>query len=127
MLDVNDPPRFAQNNITIGTSEVNDVTMTSSNLEPTDSIVINMLQQGTQIGTIIARFVAVDEDLSSNGVLVYSLRQTSPNGAASFSIHPLTGDLMVILSLNLNTVYEIRVTATVCRIASQCNTVEPLI
>ena len=73
-------------------------------------------EQGTQIGTIIARFVAVDDDLSSNGVLVYSLSQSSPPGAASFSIHPLTGDLMVIQTLNLNTMYEILVTATVCGI-----------
>jgi hypothetical protein len=69
--------------------------------------------QGTQIGTIIARFVAVDDDLSSNGVLVYSFSQTSPPGAASFAIHPLTGDLMIIQSLNLNVMYEIQVTATV--------------
>ena len=70
--------------------------------------------QGTQIGTIITRFVAMDDDLSSNGALVYSLRQLSPSvGAASFSIHPLTGDLMVNQTLNLNTLYEIQVTAMV--------------
>ena len=74
--------------------------------------------QGTQIGTIIARFVAVDDDLSSNGALVYSLSQISPSGAASFSIHPLTGDLMIIQSLDLNTMYEIRVTAMVRRISN---------
>lgn len=70
--------------------------------------------QRTQIGTIITRFVAVDDDLSSNGALVYSIRQLSPSaGAASFSIHPLTGDLMVNQTLNLNTLYEIQVTAMV--------------
>ena len=70
--------------------------------------------QGTQVGTIITRFVAVDDDLSSNGAVVYSLRQISPESlAASFIIHPLTGDLMVAQSLDLNTIYEIRVIAMV--------------
>ena len=34
VLDVNDPPRFAQDNIAIGTSEVSDVMVISSKLEP---------------------------------------------------------------------------------------------
>lgn len=74
----------------------------------------SLIPQGTQIGTIISRFIAVDGDLSSNGAVVYSLRQLSPPSvAASFSLHPLTGDLLVAQSLTLGTTYELRVTATV--------------
>ena len=95
--------------------------MTSSKLEPSILLVNSYSMQGTQIGTIITRFIAMDDDLSSNGALVYSLTQLSPTSVvASFSVHPLTGDLMVTRSLDLNTVYEIRVTAMVNLYATGC-------
>ena len=70
--------------------------------------------QESQIGTIVSRLVAMDGDLSSNGVVSYTLQQLSPtNVAASFTVHILTGDLIVTQSLDLATIYEVRVTATV--------------
>ena len=63
----------------------------------------------------------MDDDLSSNGALVYSLSQLSPaNVVASFSVHPLTGDLIVTRSLDLNTVYMIQITAMVNLYTTGC-------
>ena len=58
--------------------------------------------------------MAIDDDLGSNGALVYSLTQTTPESSVpSFSVQPLTGDLITIQSLDLNTIYEIQVVAMV--------------
>ena len=66
------------------------------------------------MGRVLTRLVAIDGDLSSNGALVYSLQQLSPtNGVAYFIIHPLTGDLIVAQTLDLETIYELQITAIV--------------
>lgn len=66
------------------------------------------------VGTVIHRFVAVDDDQGLNGAIVYSLKQLSPNGTDEhFVIQPFTGDLVIAQSLDITELYNLSVTATV--------------
>ena len=60
--------------------------------------------------------MAVDGDLSSNGIVTYTLTQPSPaTSQPSFSVHPLTGSLTKIGNVNVALDYRLIITATVCQ------------
>jgi hypothetical protein len=70
--------------------------------------------QPDTIGTIIGSVVAVDGDLGDNGILAYSLVQSSPSTSQpSFVIHPYIGRLSIAAIIDPNTDYQLVVTATV--------------
>ena len=76
--------------------------------------------QTVGVGTTIARVMAIDDDLSNNGILTYSLTQLNPNNPTpSFTIHPLFGDLSVSNTIDADIDYQLIITATVRRIVSQ--------
>lgn len=57
----------------------------------------------------------MDGDLSNNGTLTYSLTQISPFGVpVSFTLNRFTGNLAVSGSIDINTDYQLIVTAMVC-------------
>ncbi len=56
----------------------------------------------------------MDGDLSDEGILTYSLTQTSPAASQpSFVIHPLTADLAISGTIDEDTDYQLTVVATV--------------
>ena len=65
------------------------------------------------MGDVITTLNAVDHDLSNNGLVVYSMQQLAPTGQNTFTLNEFTGDLVLAQSLDLQTSYQIRVTATV--------------
>ena len=69
--------------------------------------------QSVTIGTTIRRFMAVDDDLSDNGTISYSIMQISPIGSL-FTINSVTGDFVVAAPVMINTNYQLQVTAMVC-------------
>ncbi len=70
--------------------------------------------QVTSVGKVIATLMAIDHDLSGNGLVVYSMEQLVPIAPqGSFTVNQFTGDLVLALSLDLQTTYQIRVIATV--------------
>jgi len=104
VLDINDPPDFGSATIEIPTSEVRE-----KQLNITESNAVQYLQL-TMIGSIIRRVTAVDHDLSLNGVVSYALEPASQN---TFSLNTFTGDLILQQTLDLQTTYQITITATV--------------
>ena len=73
----------------------------------------SFLFQLTTVGTVIRRITAVDHDLSINGVVTYAMEQLSPSGQPTFTMNQFTGDLTLARSLDLQTTYQLRITATV--------------
>ena len=87
--------------------------------------------QTVEVGEVLQRFTASDDDLGVNSALEYSLEQLRPNGDSevrlghtppihreshfqdSFSVHRYTGDLAVTQSLTLGFEYILTITATV--------------
>ncbi len=60
------------------------------------------------------RIIAVDGDLSVNGLITYTLNQLSPMSAQpSFTVNMITGDLSSTGSLVVYTIYQLSLTATV--------------
>ena len=58
--------------------------------------------------------MAVDDDLSTNGLIIYSLVQLSPAAAQPlFTIHPVTGDLVTAGTVDVNIDYRLTVVAMV--------------
>ncbi len=69
------------------------------------------------VGSVVHRFVAMDNDQGLNGAIEYSLEQLAPIRTEDddFEILSFTGDLRITRALDINEVYELRITATVSR------------
>lgn len=115
--DINDAPEFASATIDTPVSEVSwkNLSVHCFPLEHYWSYLCNEFLQTSVVGTVVTRIMAIDHDLSNNGVILYSLEQIVPVSTSSnlFIINQFTGDLIVAQSLSLNTPYQLRITATV--------------
>ena len=107
--DLGTPQLSVMTTVTVNIGDRNDNPPVFIQSPPTISV-----RENTAVGTVLAQFIATDNDTGINAEIIYTVRLTSTMGPLPLEIDPQTGEIRVSGDIDFEniTFYSIEVNAT---------------